>query len=94
MGPWCLLTCLTEGRQIPNFPWPIYSVAMSGCTITCSSFPKPERKNVQDKIQFMAGYYSPSLMENCTHLVTDSVKSEKYIVSIIVLFNKIMMLII
>ncbi|XP_031332401.1 DNA topoisomerase 2-binding protein 1-like isoform X2 [Photinus pyralis] len=79
LGPWCLLTCLTEGKQIPNFPWPIYSVAMAGCTIAFSSLTKKEKQELQDKVVLMGGYVSPSLTGLCTHIVTNSVKSEKYI---------------
>ncbi|KAF5273001.1 hypothetical protein FQA39_LY07650 [Lamprigera yunnana] len=79
LGPWCLLTCLTEGKKIPNFPWPIYSVAMMDCTVSFSSLAKQEKKELQEKVEYMGGYVSASLMESCTHLVTNSVKSEKYI---------------
>ncbi|KAK5649872.1 hypothetical protein RI129_000901 [Pyrocoelia pectoralis] len=79
LGPWCLLTCLTEGKSIPNFPWPIYSVAMVGCTVAFSSLTKQEKKELHEKVVLMAGYVSPSLTEACTHVVTNSVKSEKYI---------------
>ncbi|KAK4881729.1 hypothetical protein RN001_005048 [Aquatica leii] len=79
LGPLCLLTCLTEGKNIPNFSWPIYSVAMLGCTVAFSTLSKLEKREMQEKVEYMGGYVSSCLVESCTHLVTNSVKSEKYI---------------
>lgn len=81
MGPWCLLICLTEGRPIPNFNWPIYNVAMSDCVVTCSHIPKKEKLEIRYKIQSMGGIYTDTLVQKNTHLVTDTVLSEKYVVS-------------
>lgn len=82
LGAWCLFICFTEGRPLPNYPWPIYSTAMLDCTVTCSSFSKKEKLQIQEKVQYMGGVFTQTLSANCTHLVTNSVKSEKYIVSI------------
>ncbi|KAF5302459.1 hypothetical protein FQR65_LT08549 [Abscondita terminalis] len=79
LGPWCLLTCLMEGKRIPNYSWPIYSVAMMDCTVAFSSLNKAEKKELQEKVEYMGGYVTASLTDSCTHLVTNSVKSEKYI---------------
>lgn len=81
VGPLCLLRCLTEGCPVPNFPWPILNVAMKDAIVTCSSMKKDQKKEMQHKIQSMGGSYSDTLLAHCTHLVTDSVISEKYIVS-------------
>jgi hypothetical protein len=80
VGPWCILVCLLEGRPIPNFPWPIYNVAMSGCVISCSHIAKVKKLEIREKIQLMGGCYTDSLMSTNTHLITESVKSEKYLV--------------
>lgn len=82
MGPMCLLTCLAGGKTIPNFSWPIFNVAMIDCIVTSSYFPKKKKMEMKEKIELMGGIYIEDLTENCTHLVTDTVNSEKYIVSI------------
>lgn len=76
-----MLTCLTEGIAIPNVSWPIYNVAMRDCFITCSQISKEEKLEMKEKIKLMAGHYTNVLVEANTHVIADSVKSEKYTVS-------------
>lgn len=83
VGPWCLLVCLMEGKPIPSFQWPIFNVAMRDCVITCSHVPKKMKLEIKTKIQSMGGIYTDTLVQKNTHLVTDTVLSEKYAVSII-----------
>lgn len=78
MGPWCLLVCLIEGRPIPNLPWPVLNVAMSECNISCSHLSKTEKSELKNKIQTMGGIYTDNMTKKVTHLVTDSVNSQKY----------------
>lgn len=77
-----MLVCLTEGRPIPSFQWPIFNVAMSDCVVTCSHIPKTRKLEIKEKIQSMGGIYTDKLVQKNTHLVTDSVLSEKYAVSL------------
>lgn len=81
LGPWCLLVCLMEGRPIPNYPWPIYNVAMADCVVSCSHLPKSTKAAIKEKVQLMGGCYFDDLTCKNTHLITESVKSEKYLVS-------------
>lgn len=81
VGPWCLLVCLTEGRTIPNVKWPVFNVAMSDCVVTCSHLPKKDKQEIRQKVQRMGGIYTETLVQKNTHLVTDTVLSEKYAVS-------------
>lgn len=69
-----------EGKPLPNFPWPIYNVAMYGCIITSSNLSKIKKMEIKDKVQVMGGCYIDTLAEKITHLVTDNPKSEKYLV--------------
>ncbi|KAK9879087.1 hypothetical protein WA026_003900 [Henosepilachna vigintioctopunctata] len=78
LGPWCVLICLMEGKKIPNFQWPIYNVAMYNCFVTTSHLPKKSKIAISEKVQSMGGYYTDSLTENITHLISDSVKTAKY----------------
>ena len=38
-----------------------------------------EKRNLKTLVNYMGGYYSDQLTENCTHLVTGTVKSMKYL---------------
>ncbi|XP_008190279.1 DNA topoisomerase 2-binding protein 1 isoform X2 [Tribolium castaneum] len=79
LGPWCLLVCLMDGRPIPNYTWPIYNVAMAGCVVSCSHIPKARKLEIKEKVQLMGGCCTDQLMSTNTHLITESVKSEKYL---------------
>ncbi|XP_044258153.1 DNA topoisomerase 2-binding protein 1 isoform X2 [Tribolium madens] len=79
LGPWCLLVCLMDGRPIPNFTWPIYNVAMAGCVVSCSHIPKARKLEIKEKVQLMGGCCTDQLISTNTHLITESVKSEKYL---------------
>lgn len=70
-----------EGKKIPNFPWPIYNIAMYDCIVTSSHMSKSVKTKISEKVRSMGGYYSDALSENTTHLIADSVKSAKYMVS-------------
>ncbi|CAK1541346.1 unnamed protein product [Leptosia nina] len=77
VGPRCLSCCLTEGSPIPSGPDPVYTIAMRGLVITASGLFKQQKK-----VQWMGGIYSTVLTEETTHLVSDTVLSEKYIKSV------------
>ncbi|XP_025835634.1 DNA topoisomerase 2-binding protein 1 isoform X1 [Agrilus planipennis] len=78
VGPRCLLICITEGKSIPNVSWPVYNVAMYNCYVACSHLSKAQKREIEGLVQKMGGHYTGNLMEATTHLVTDTVKSEKY----------------
>ncbi|KAJ8954963.1 hypothetical protein NQ318_000394 [Aromia moschata] len=79
LGPWAISICLMEGKAIPNFPWPIYNVAMYDCIVTSSNLSKSIKMEIKEKVQIMGGCYVDNLVEKVTHLVTDNPKSEKYL---------------
>lgn len=80
LGAWAVNVCLMEGKQIPNFPWPIYNVAMYGCLVTCSYLSKVVKAEIKEKVEKMGGCYDDKLLSKNTHLITGSAKSEKYLV--------------
>lgn len=55
-------------------------MAMADCYVTCSHFPKVIKEDVKMRVQSMGGHCTDSIFQVNTHLVTDSVKSEKYLV--------------
>lgn len=78
VGARCLSSCLTEGTQIPAGTEPVFNVAMRGFIITCSGFSKAQKEKLKEKIQWMGGTYSNVLTEETTHLISDTVLSDKY----------------
>ncbi|XP_045485760.1 DNA topoisomerase 2-binding protein 1 isoform X1 [Pieris rapae] len=82
VGPRCLSCCLTEGTPIPSGPDPVYTIAMRGLVVTASGLSKPQKENIKRKVQWMGGIYSTVLTEETTHLVSDTVLSDKYIKSV------------
>ncbi|KAG5858446.1 hypothetical protein JTB14_020052 [Gonioctena quinquepunctata] len=75
-----LSVCLMEGKAVPNFPWPIYNVAMYDCIVTSSHLSKIIKMEIKAKVELMGGCYVDTLVAKNTHLVTGSAKSEKYLV--------------
>ncbi|CAH1971985.1 unnamed protein product [Acanthoscelides obtectus] len=83
IGPWTISVCLLEGKAIPNYPWPMFNVAMYGCIVTasCLSSPKKAKADIKTKVELMGGCYSDDLITKTTHLVIGSVMSEKYLLA-------------
>ncbi|XP_072935545.1 DNA topoisomerase 2-binding protein 1 [Epargyreus clarus] len=82
VGPRCLSCCLTEGTPIPSGPEPVYTIAMRGLVVTASGLSKQQKDNIKKKVQWMGGLYNTVLSEDTTHLVSDTVLSDKYIKSV------------
>lgn len=55
---------------------------MRDCYIACSNLPKSAKASIKERVQFMGGCYTESMFDATTHLVTDTVVSEKYAVAV------------
>ncbi|KAJ0181462.1 hypothetical protein K1T71_003547 [Dendrolimus kikuchii] len=82
LGPRCLSCCLTEGTSIPRGVEPVYTIAMRGLSVTASGLTKEKKENIKKKVFWMGGFYSTVLSDTTTHLVSDTVISDKYIKSV------------
>lgn len=79
VGPQCVLSCLQTQTSLPiNLEHPVYSVAMRGMAITCTSVPRQERDRLSELIEFMGGTVLKDLTSSVTHLVAGEVGSKKY----------------
>lgn len=58
---------------------------MADCFVTCSNLPKTVKEIIKTRVQTMGGQYTDSIFQVNTHLITNSVKSEKYLVCNIVM---------
>ncbi|XP_045761506.1 DNA topoisomerase 2-binding protein 1 [Maniola jurtina] len=77
VGPRCLSCCLMEGTAIPAGP--VFTVAMRGLVITASGMTKQQKEDIKKKVQWMGGQYFTVLAEDSTHLISNTVLSDKYI---------------
>lgn len=78
VGPQCVLSCLQTQTSLPNVQYPVYSVAMRGMAITCTSVARQERDRISELIQLMGGTVLKDLTSSVTHLVAGEVGSKKY----------------
>ncbi|CAH2269810.1 jg1105 [Pararge aegeria aegeria] len=79
VGPRCLSCCLMEGSPIPSGPEPVFTIAMRGLIVTASGMTKQQKANIKKKVHWMGGQYSTVLAEDTTHLISNTVLSDKYI---------------
>ncbi|XP_026726521.1 DNA topoisomerase 2-binding protein 1 [Trichoplusia ni] len=79
VGPRCLSCCLTEGTPIPSGPEPVYTIAMRGLVVTASGLTKAQKEEIKKKVHWMGGIYNTVLTDDTTHLISDTVLSDKYI---------------
>ena len=84
IGPQCLLVSVHKGEPLPEVPTPVFTVAMKGLVITTTGCTAQEKKEIQEKIQFMGGIYSSAFLGTVTHLIVKSVAdfSQKFKVAI------------
>ena len=77
-GPHCVLQCLANGMPLPNSIHPVYSLAMTGTLVSCTSIAKPLREKLKQLIEHMNGVFARDLTNEVTHLVAGEVGSAKY----------------
>lgn len=78
VGPQCILSCLETKTSLPDVQHPVYSIAMRGTAVSCTSVPREERDRLYDLIQLMGGIVMKDLTSSVTHLVAGEVGSKKY----------------
>lgn len=70
-----------HSRSTPIRDHPVMDFSMRNCFITVSGFPREVRKNLENKIRFMAGQVSSSIKDRTTHVVASSWNTEKCLYS-------------
>ncbi|XP_012528474.1 DNA topoisomerase 2-binding protein 1 isoform X2 [Monomorium pharaonis] len=78
VSPRCLLICFTNGESIPEGKSPIYTTAMSKMCICASGFDQEIKDWIQQRVEYMGGFFTKKFRGCVTHLVADSVMSAKY----------------
>ncbi|XP_025993748.1 DNA topoisomerase 2-binding protein 1 isoform X2 [Solenopsis invicta] len=78
VSPKCLLICFTNGESIPEGKSPIYTTAMRKMCICASGFNQETKDWIQQRVEYMGGFFTKKFRGCVTHLVADSVMSAKY----------------
>ena len=78
-GPSCVLQCIAnETPLLADIIHPVFSLAMTGAKVACTSIEKPLRKKLRQMIEHMNGVFSGDLNREVTHLIAGEVNSLKY----------------
>lgn len=80
-GPICIMQCLEKMIPAPNVYHPVYSLAMHGVAVSCTSISKPVRERVYQLVERMGGITLKDFTSAVTHLVTKEVGSKKYAIA-------------
>ncbi|XP_011691670.1 PREDICTED: DNA topoisomerase 2-binding protein 1 isoform X2 [Wasmannia auropunctata] len=78
VSPKCLLFCFINSEAIPEGTSPIYTVSMRNMCICASGFNSETKDWIQQRVEYMGGFFIKQLRNCVTHLVADSVMSAKY----------------
>ena len=78
LGTKCLTKMLLGNVVSPGGLFHIHNLAMRDLIICPSGLQKEQKKEIKELVNFMGGYYTDSLKDCVTHLVTNSVRSVKY----------------
>ncbi|XP_018314729.1 DNA topoisomerase 2-binding protein 1-B isoform X3 [Mycetomoellerius zeteki] len=78
VSPKCLLICFLNGESIPEGRSPIYTTSMRKMCICTSGFNTETKDWIQQRVEYMGGFFTKQLRGSVTHLIADSVMSAKY----------------
>ncbi|CAI4222184.1 unnamed protein product [Auanema sp. JU1783] len=75
IGASLVIQCLAEGRAIPKWTHPIFSMNLSGAVVCFTGLQPEIRNQLSDLVRWMDGIVSKSFTSNVTHLVADKCES-------------------
>ncbi|KAH8385482.1 hypothetical protein KR093_010816, partial [Drosophila rubida] len=78
LGPPCIIDCLTRCEPVPLGSSPIYSTTMRDLQISASGVSSREKEELKKLIHWMGGHYFQNFGRNITHLIANTIKSNKY----------------
>ncbi|XP_005406872.1 PREDICTED: DNA topoisomerase 2-binding protein 1 isoform X2 [Chinchilla lanigera] len=81
VGPQVVLFCIHYQQCVPRAEHPVYNMAMSDVTVSCTSLDKEKREEVHKYVRMMGGRVYRDLNVSVTHLVAGEVGSKKYLVA-------------
>uniref|UniRef100_A0A1A9WPL4 BRCT domain-containing protein n=1 Tax=Glossina brevipalpis TaxID=37001 RepID=A0A1A9WPL4_9MUSC len=78
VGAPCLIRCLVNNEPIPLGTSPVYTTAMRNLQISASGISSQEKDRLKILIQWMGGHYFQNFGRAITHLISNTIKSNKY----------------
>ncbi|KAH8295543.1 hypothetical protein KR044_004903, partial [Drosophila immigrans] len=78
LGPPCIIDCLTRCEPVPLGSSAVYSTAMRELQISASGVNSAEKEQLRKLIHWMGGHYFQNFGRNITHLIANTIKSNKY----------------
>ncbi|XP_017035833.3 DNA topoisomerase 2-binding protein 1-A [Drosophila kikkawai] len=78
LGPPCLLTCLRNNEPIPLGSSAIYTTAMRDLQVSATGITPQKKEELSRLINWMGGVYFQSFGHRTTHLISNTIKSNKY----------------
>lgn len=78
LGPPCIMDCLEKCEPIPLGTSPVYTTAMRDLQISATGISTKEKDDLKKLIQWMGGHYFHNFGRNITHLISNTIKSNKY----------------
>ncbi|EDW65947.1 DNA topoisomerase 2-binding protein 1 [Drosophila virilis] len=78
LGPPCIVECLRQNEPVPLGSSPIYTTAMRELQISASGISSKEKDELKKLIHWMGGHYFQNFGRNITHLISNTIKSNKY----------------
>lgn len=78
LGPRCIISCYMNNRPIPLGKSPVFTAAMQDLVISTSGMTVDNKRQIEQLVLWMGGYYVDDLSTSVTHLVSSIVTSTKY----------------
>ncbi|KAH8287470.1 hypothetical protein KR054_008313, partial [Drosophila jambulina] len=78
LGPPCLLACLRSNEPIPLGSSAIYTTAMRDLQVSATGITPQKKEELSQLINWMGGVYFQSFGHRTTHLISNTIKSNKY----------------
>lgn len=82
LGTYCVINCLNMALQVPITDAAVFTDTLRSLVICTTSMKPNEMAKVKQLVEYMGGHFSRQLFESTTHLITNSVLSNKYEVSL------------
>lgn len=78
LGPPCIIQCIEKCEPIPLGTSPVYTTAMRDLQISATGISSKEKDELKQLIHWMGGHYFQNFGRNITHLISNTIKSNKY----------------
>lgn len=78
LGPRCIISCYMNNRSVPLGKSPVFTSAMQDLVISTSGMSIDNKRQIEQLVLWMGGFYVDDLSTSVSHLVASIVTSKKY----------------